>query len=510
MAKESNKKYKLNYAQTFLIGFGFLASSLAWSIYNSQVPLILDQRFALSTTVIGIIMTIDNFFGIIFQPLVGAWSDNTRTRIGRRMPWIALGMPICAIAFSIIPLQDSLIYFMAAVIIFNLVMSLWRSPVISLMPDVTPRPLRSQANGIINLMGGLGSVLAFLVGGFLSDLRGDKFWAFFFASAIIIISFVVLLVFVREPDALVFRRAKGIPIKNSIATRWAEQSLKDVTQADKEHDEFLLIQFAEEAKKNQDIIDDIQAKEQDEEREPLETTEHDLAEQDLAEKTERELVEAAKSEAEEEKLQGFDALRQLGKAERLSLVFILFAILFWFMGYNAIETFFTLFATNTYDVTDGQATMMLTGFSLTFLVAAIPAGYIGAKLGRIKAIRIGLIGITVLFIPILFRPEQLILQMLLIGGGLFWALVNINSLPTVLEFASNKTIGAFTGYYYFFSFTAAIVSPILFGAIRDLSDSYNSLFIYAVTFFVLAMICMWNVHHGDAVVMNETETEEIE
>ena len=80
------KNMRLNYPQIFLIGFGFLASSLAWSVYNSQVPLILEQRFLLSNTVIGAIMTIDNFFGVIFQPLIGAWSDNTRTRIGRRMP----------------------------------------------------------------------------------------------------------------------------------------------------------------------------------------------------------------------------------------------------------------------------------------------------------------------------------------------------------------------------------------------------------------------------------------
>ena len=82
------KKNRLNYPQIFLIGFGFLASSLAWSIYNSQVPLILEQRFLMSGTLIGTIMTIDNFFGVIFQPLIGAWSDNTRTRLGRRLPWI--------------------------------------------------------------------------------------------------------------------------------------------------------------------------------------------------------------------------------------------------------------------------------------------------------------------------------------------------------------------------------------------------------------------------------------
>lgn len=96
----THKTERLDYKKTTLIGFGFLASSLAWSLYNSLVPLLLEQRFALTTTVIGTIMTIDNFFGIVFQPLVGAFSDRTFTRFGRRMPWIMVGLPLSALCFS--------------------------------------------------------------------------------------------------------------------------------------------------------------------------------------------------------------------------------------------------------------------------------------------------------------------------------------------------------------------------------------------------------------------------
>src|SRR5690625_3431432 len=223
-ASTEKKKLKLNYKQTFLIGFGFLASSLAWAIYNSQVPLILENRFLLGGTVIGTIMTIDNFFGVIFQPLIGAWSDNTRTRLGRRMHWIAIGLPICAILFSIAPLQQSLLTFMAAIIGFTLIMALWISPVISLMPDVTPAPLRSEANGIINMMGGVGSIIAFFVGGLLSDLRDDKFYAFFMASIVMLFALAILLLFIREPDSLRFKKQHGIPIRDTIANRWSEQS----------------------------------------------------------------------------------------------------------------------------------------------------------------------------------------------------------------------------------------------------------------------------------------------
>ena len=89
---------KIRYGRTMLIGLGFFASSLLWSLYNSFVPLILKDYIA-STTVIGAIMTIDNFFGVVFQPLFGSLSDKTRTPIGKRMPYIVVAAPICAFFF---------------------------------------------------------------------------------------------------------------------------------------------------------------------------------------------------------------------------------------------------------------------------------------------------------------------------------------------------------------------------------------------------------------------------
>ncbi len=436
-----NKKIRLNYPQTFLIGFGFLASSLAWSVYNSQVPLILSERFLLSNTLIGAIMTIDNFFGVIFQPLIGAWSDNTRTRIGRRMPWILFGLPLCIFLFSIIPLQHVLWTFMAVIIGFNLIMALWRSPVISLMPDMTPSPLRSEANGIINMMGGVGSILAFFVGGILSDLRDDKFYAFFMASVIMSLALIVLLKFIREPDALRYKEEDNIPIKENITNRWAQESRTNIALTQKVSDT--------------EIIQDSQ------------------------------------------KQRSLTAFLSLTSGEKRSLVSLLISIFAWFLGYNAIETFFTLYATNTYDITGGQATMMLTGFSLAFLVFAIPAGKLGQKFGRKKTISFGLVAIIVLFLPILLKPSQLMLQILLIAGGAGWSCVNINSLPMVLEFSSEKNIGAFTGYYYLFSFTAAIISPIFYGFIQDFFKTNELLFLFAVICFGIALMSMTQVKHGD-------------
>jgi len=404
---------KLNYKQTFLIGFGFFASSVAWSMYNVHVPTLLE-KYLESTFLIGIIMTFDNIFGVIFQPLFGTLSDKTRTRFGRRMPYILIGLPICAVAFSLIPFTWSLATLMGVVIIFSFVMSTWRAPVVALMPDITPPPLRSKANGIINFMGGLGSLFSFAVGGILFKLGGVPL-PFIASSVVMLLALLVLKLFVHEEK---YKEAAG---------------------------------FEDNAEADQKAVDD---------------------------------GEKSKKTA--------------------SLIFLLFAILFWFCGYNAVETFFSLYVINTLKdaagnyLTEGDASLLLAFFSVTFLFFSIPAGFIGSKIGRKKTIMTGLAGVTVLFIVMVFTGNIWVLRVLLFLGGAFWACVNINSLPMVVELAKWKDIGKYTGYYYFFSFSAAIISPILFGWIRDLVQNYDVLFFYAPIAFALAFISMIFVRHGEA------------
>ncbi|MDI9461963.1 MAG: MFS transporter [Bacillota bacterium] len=168
-----------------------------------------------------------------------------------------------------------------------------------------------------------------------------------------------------------------------------------------------------------------------------------------------------------------------------------------------METFFTLYAVNVLRLSQGEGATMLTAFSLTFVAFAIPAGLLGSKLGRKRTILIGLTGITLAFIPVLFMENKLIIMILLAVGGIFWACININSLPMVVELASKDKVGSFTGYYYFFSFSAAILAPITFGAIRDLTDNYSLLFVFSSVAFILALISMLFVKHGEA----DTETK---
>lgn len=411
---------RLDYRKTFLIGFGFFAASLAWSLYNSVVPLMLNKYIA-STAIIGTIMTIDNIFGIIFQPLIGQVSDRTHTRIGRRMPYILIGIPICAVIFALIPVTNTLFTMMAMIILFNLVMSTWRSPVVALMPDLTPSPLRSKANGVINLMGGVGSIVALLAGGALAKISYEA--AFLMGSVVMIAAALMLFFFVKEPDS----------------RRLAHQ----------------------------------------------------------LDKAEATLAETVK----EEKLVGIAAkigIQDLSGPEKRSLISILLAIFFWFTGFNAVEAFFTLYATKNLGISEGDALISLSLFSLTLVIFAIPAGILAGKIGRKKMIVIGLIGVTIVFIPMIFLESLMLMRVLLLLGGIFWACININSLPMVVELATHERIGSFTGYYYFFSFGAAIVSPILFGFIRDLTQNYATLFVYSIVAFILALICMIFVKHGEA------------
>jgi MFS family permease len=406
---------KLDVKKTLLLSFGFFASSIAWSVYNSFVPQILEG-FIASTTLIGFIMTFDNIFGVIFQPLFGGLSDRTRTRFGRRMPYIFIGLPICAVAFTIIPRMGSLPSLMAVVIIFTFVMSAWRSPVVALMPDITPGPLRSQANGIVNLLGGVGSLIAFFAGGILFNIGGFPL-PFLMSAVMMLLALAVLALFVREPKE-------------------AYTPLPSAGQ-----------------------------------------------------------VEAGEGSPQVGKVKKTDL--KLTKEEKKSLLLILFGVFFWFTGYNAVETFFTLYATNTLGMSPGDASMTLSIFSLTFLVFAVPAGFIGAKTGRRRAILAGLLGLVVLFLPMIFLANVWVTRACLFLGGFFWALVNINSLPMVVKLSGEDKVGAFVGYYYFFSFSSQIVSPILFGFIRDMVGHYRVLFLYACIAFIIAAASLFFVRHGE-------------
>jgi len=197
---------KLNYKKTFILGFGFFAISITWSVYNAFMPLLLGN-FLSSATIIGFIMTIDNYLAIFIQPTVGFYSDRIHTRFGRRMPFIMIGMPLAAVFMFLIPQTSSLYGLIFALLFMNLSMSLYRSPVIALMPDITAKQHRSKSNSIINFMGGIGSLIAYVIGGKLFEM--NEGYPFILSGFLILFSFTVLFLRIKEKrDVLHYEAAE--------------------------------------------------------------------------------------------------------------------------------------------------------------------------------------------------------------------------------------------------------------------------------------------------------------
>lgn len=185
------EKQPFSYGKIFVIGSGFFALMLIWTFYNAYMPLILGD-FIESRAIRGAIMGLDNLLAVLLIPVIGAWSDRVDTRIGNRLPFIVVGMPVAAIFFILIPYgaQVTLWVLLVIDIIFLLAMTIYRAPVIALMPDHTPTERRSTANGIINLMGGVGAIIA-LFG--LSALYGiDRAYPFAIAGLLLFLSFLLL------------------------------------------------------------------------------------------------------------------------------------------------------------------------------------------------------------------------------------------------------------------------------------------------------------------------------
>lgn len=374
-AEAKSSGLKLDYKKTILTGFGFLATSIAWAIYDPYITKILNKLLSASEVVtswsnflveklpfltdlaaaqgedvvlagggftlvplfIGIIMTFDNIFGVIFQPTFGKLSDNCHSKLGKRRPFIVSCAPISALLFFLIPLialnTRSLPLTMVCIILFVFTMSLWRAPVVALMPDLTPPALRSEGNAVINLMGGLGSAIGMVAGTIAiilctlftgvtkEQIKADETlsfpYVFAIGSIVMIVGMLVLLFFVKEEDTSIKLKGEANAYADAAARKKAEK----------------------EAKK--------------------------------AEKAARKAV-------------------KLSKAERRSLIFMLACLFFLFCGTNAITTFFSLFAQEILHKITSEATILMLIFAVVSAISALPAGKMGKKLGRKKTIMAGL------------------------------------------------------------------------------------------------------------------------
>jgi MFS family permease len=387
---------KFDWKKTFVLGFGFLGISVIWPLFNSLIPPFLED-LGLSAIVVGFILTWDNLINMFVQPLVGARSDRTRSRWGRRKPWLMAGAPLAAVFFILVPfVRTNFALIALAILGTNIGMALFRSPTVAYLGDLYPAEQRSKANGVINLMGGVGGAIALLGGGALFKLGVPL--PFIVGALLLLIAIGVVLAFVREPAA--------------------PEAANEVTEPGV-----------------------------------------------------------------------WDSLRDVSRGDNPNGMYILLAIFCWFIAWNAVEAFFTVYVRNILGIAVGSGTQMLTAFAAMLILFAIPSGLIATRIGRKPTIMVGLIGMTVglILALVLTNTLQLLVLLALMGG--FWALVNINSLPMVYDVGGNHSIGALTGLYYFASSLAAITGPIVAGGLIDLT-SHRAIWPFAAVFMLLALVMM--------------------
>jgi MFS family permease len=419
---------RFSHVGLILLGCGYMGIQLLWSIYNSYVPIFLQvgrpdysaaagvpHGYALQPSTTSLILTLDNWTGLVMLPWVASLSDRVWTRIGRRKPFILVGAPLGALGFVAIPLVlgAPLPVFMAALALTFLAMNLFRSPTVALMPDVTPSRHRSVGNGIINVMGGLGQTFGFLFGGAIFAMSfAAPFWL---GAAGMMLGTGLVLVFIRE------RRA--------------------------EHD-----------------------------------------------------AHAAPAAPDPEAPASLvRALVQVVRDGDRSALRILGAIFAWYLGHTAIEVFFTSFAINELQVDSGKATASMSFFSFSMLVCAFPAGLLGQRFGRRRAILTALAAFVALYLGATQITTLGQARAVLVVAGVCWSVMIVNSLPMVVDCAPRGRIGTYTGLYYVATQSASIFGPYVAGWIVQLAgNSYRVIYPYAAIAMVLAGLSMWGVRRGEA------------
>ena len=203
---------KLNYKRTFFVGLAFMSICAFWQVYDNVIPLILKDTFHVRDSYIGIVMAMDNVLALFMLPLFGKLSDKTRTKIGRRMPYILGGTILALLCLAIMPAaqkQNNALLFFIGLGLVLIAMATYRSPAVALMPDVTPKPLRSQGNAVINLMGAVGGMLMLLTM-MIFPVTGDtpRYSAVFLVLGLVMAVCVAVLFWqIREPACVADREA---------------------------------------------------------------------------------------------------------------------------------------------------------------------------------------------------------------------------------------------------------------------------------------------------------------
>ena len=448
--KSDTSTLKLNYKRTFIIGFAFFGILLLWQVYDSWCPTFLTELFkeALGAATIeevqylvGIMMALDNLAALIMLPIFGALSDKTHTKIGKRMPYILVGTFCCAVAFPFVPVffhfhnLGGTIAMMAIVVFFAM---MYRNPAVSLMPDITPKPLRSKANGIINIMGYIGGAFATVVGivFVLSSYLGvdssnwlngtANIWLieapFLVASVLMIISALVLFFLINE---------------NKV-----EEEVKP--------------------------------------------------EMELGEKLAQ--VENSVAHDDEKPMSKANKIMLFLILGAEFLWFMADNGIGTFMGNYTLYYLHCQTSSNMINTIVGGV-----GSVVGFLIGGILAGKIGRKWTIMSGLGLTTAALLVwlilsLSIPVTIPEEgynsfPIYLYFIWAIKGFGMSLVHVNSYPMVVELCSSKKVGRFTGFYYASSMAAQTITPVALGSLLLLeSFSFQLLPVYALVLVAVAAL----------------------
>lgn len=484
---------KVNVKQTLLIGLGFCSACIAWAFYNFKLPIILNGikdsvtgewlRIGILGTdpwaeiLGGFLMTFDNIAAILLQPYFGALSDRMASKYGRRTPFMMVGLPIAVLSLLLVPFIPEIFLFISIVIVFNMAMAFYRTPIMSLMPDRTPSHLRSATNSFISLMGGVGTVFGFLIPKIVSLIPGtdpvitgvyetqnyflQDLYGFLITGILMLICLCIFAFTIQEtPTGSKFFSISEKPIRVDIIS--------------------------------QTIL-------------PLEVN------------------EAEKSEA---KPGFFDGMKSILKDTDKSALWINITVFWYLFGFNALEFSFGRFATSNLHISEGTASVLLAIIPIVLILFAIPAGRYGEKYGRMRTMKFGMyivfgcVMLIILSLPgiqniyaIQGSIEVWQLWPIILGlgiAGIGWGMININALPVVWQLAPKEKIGVYTGIYYMFSSLGAIISPLvmssIYTGIRFLGGNpWDALFPYFGIAIVLSWLTIQKVKKGDAIPLTKEE-----
>ena len=503
---------KLNYKRTILVGFAFFLISAFWQAYDATIPVILTNKFGMSQTWSGLIMALDNILAVFMLPIFGALSDKcVGAKTGKRTPFITIGTIVAAVALVCLSFVDSA--------------QLKQISDVSAIDD--PAALAAiydqQADTKLRTPDGEEFVLSQLfekdefvtITSKLELASGDSItnpdYTNYVAPArqacaadataknpATLSLFVVLLLAVLI--AMATFRSPAVALMPDVTIKPLRSKANAVINLMGTAGGILVlvlgIVFATGSVQNSmmnytiyyGIIAALMLV-------ALAIFRLTVREKQWSEEMERD--SKALGIEENDDSNGM-AKRRLSKEEKKSLVLILCSIALWYIGYNAITSKYSLYASRVLDMDYNTTLLLAQGAAI---VSYLPAGIVASKIGRKKTILAGVVMLSSAFAIASFMragSSVLLMNVLFCLAGIGWATINVNSFPMVVEMCSGADIGKYTGYYYTASMAAQIVTPVLSGALMDMTGRMTILFPYAAVFAALAFVTMSMVRHGDA------------